>query len=237
MNTRNPDTRFTSIATITSEINNNNRDFCALVCLMSVNFGISTANIIENRTFANLLKNVMGNRREYEIAFVGLKPGLHEFHYEVEDKFFADRQTDFSNCHAKVKLTLEKNTSFLMLKFEVGGTVDVICDRCGNNLALELWDEFNMIVKLVEDPDKMNEEEDDPDIYYIARTESHINVADWLYEFICLSLPMQRMCRIEEMGGPQCNKEVLEVLKKMEAGGIENNNPLSKGLEKFRNKN
>jgi len=179
----------------------------------------------------------MGNRREYEIAFVGLRPGLHEFYYEVEDKFFAERQADFTNCHAKLKLILEKHTSFLMLKFEVGGMVDVVCDRCGNNLTLDLWDEFNMIVKLVEDPDKMNEEEDDPDIYYISRTESHINVSDWIYEFITLSVPMQRMCKVEEMGGPQCNKEVLEVLKKMESGEIEHNNPLSKGLEKFRNKN
>lgn len=175
----------------------------------------------------------MGNRREYEIAFVGLKPGLHEFNYEVEDKFFVDRQADFTNCHAKIKLTLEKHTSFLMLKFEVGGTMDVGCDRCGNDLTIDLWDEFNMIVKLAEDPDKMNEEEDDPDIYYISRTESHINVADWLYEFICLSLPMQKMCKVEDMGGPQCNKEVLEVLKKMGSGETEHNNPLSEGLEKL----
>ena len=71
----------------------------------------------------------MGNRREFDIAFVGLRPGLHEFTYEVDDKFFtAYSEADFNNCHAKIKLTLEKNVSFLMLKFEVGGMVDVVCD-------------------------------------------------------------------------------------------------------------
>ena len=176
----------------------------------------------------------MGNRREFDIAFVGLKPGLHEYDYEVDSKFFQDyKQTDFSNCQAKIKLTLEKNTSFLMLKFEVGGNMEVVCDRCGNNLGMELWDEFNLIVKLVENPDEMNVTEDDPDIHYISRTESHLHVADWIYEFVTLSIPMQRSCKEEEIGGPQCNKEVLEMLKKMEEVN-KGNNPLSQGLEKFR---
>ncbi|MEP6617486.1 MAG: DUF177 domain-containing protein [Ginsengibacter sp.] len=179
----------------------------------------------------------MGNRREFDIAFVGLRPGNHEFTFEVDDKFFsAYSGSDFSNCHAKIKLFLEKNTSFLMAKFEIGGIVGVICDRCGNPLSMDLWDEFNMVIKLVDNPDEMNATEDDPDIYYISRTESHLRVADWIYEFVSLSIPMQRMCREEEIGGPQCNQEVLAMLKKMESGKIENNNPLLKGLEKFKNK-
>jgi uncharacterized metal-binding protein YceD (DUF177 family) len=123
-----------------------------------------------------------------------------------------------------------------MLKFEVGGLVDVVCDRCGNPLGVDLWDEFNLVIKLVDNPDEMNATEEDPDIYYISRTESHLHVADWIYEFVSLSIPMQRMCREEEIGGPQCNKEVLAMLKKMEAGKNENNNPLLKGLEKFKDK-
>jgi uncharacterized metal-binding protein YceD (DUF177 family) len=176
----------------------------------------------------------MGSRREFDIAFVGLKPGIHEYHYEVDDKFFSTYTTDFSNCSTQIKLTLEKNTSFMMLKFEVVGKMDVACDRCGNPLQMDLWDEFNMIVKLVENPDEMNETEDDPDIYYISRTESHLHLADWIYEFVMLSIPMQRMCNESEIGGPQCNVEILNMLKKMESGTLENNNPLSKGLEKFK---
>jgi uncharacterized metal-binding protein YceD (DUF177 family) len=177
----------------------------------------------------------MGNRREFEIAFVGLKPGIHEYHYEVDNKFFANySQADFTNCQASIHLKLEKNTSFMMLKFEIGGSVNVICDRCGNTLNMDLWDEFNMVIKQVENPDEMNESEEDPDIFYISRTESHLQLADWIYEFVSLSIPMQRMCDEQEMGGPQCNKEILAMLKKMGSGVIENNHPLQKGLEKFK---
>src|SRR5688572_16653069 len=103
----------------------------------------------------------MSQRREYEIAFVGLKPGEHFFSYEITDKFFEPyQQQDFTNCHAVVKLRLEKHAGFMMLKFDVDGHVEVVCDRCGNNLRLPLWDEFNIIVKMVDEPQLMNEREE-----------------------------------------------------------------------------
>ena len=78
----------------------------------------------------------------------------------------------------------------------------------------------------------MNEQEEDPDVFYLSRTESHLDVSDWIYEFVLLSVPMQRMCSESEMGGPQCNVEVLEKLKEMEVKNIENNaNALWKGLD------
>src|SRR6476646_11037342 len=111
----------------------------------------------------------MSSPREFEIAFVGLKPGKHVFEYHIEDKFFEDFQPqDFKNCQADVKLILEKGSgTFLMLRFEVGGTVEVMCDRCSDNLPLQLFDEFLVTVKMVDAPDEMNETEEDPDVWYI----------------------------------------------------------------------
>lgn len=177
----------------------------------------------------------MNYRRRFDIAFVGLKPGIHEFEYEIDDKFFQEYQEqDFRNCKAQVKLNLDKHNGFMMLKFEVGGKLEVQCDRCGNQLPFDLWDEFNMLVKMVENPDEMNEQEEDPDVHYISRGESHINVGEWIYEFINLSIPMQRMCSEEQIGGPNCNKEVLAMLKKMDVQNNQPANPLWKGLEKFK---
>jgi uncharacterized metal-binding protein YceD (DUF177 family) len=166
---------------------------------------------------------------------VGLKPGIHEFEYDINDKFFAEYQEqDFRNCVAHVKLSLDKNHGFMILKFEVGGKLEVTCDRCGNDLPLDLWDEFNIVVKMVDDPEVMNNQEEDPDVYYISKSESHLHVADLMYEFVNLAIPMQRMCTPEEMGGPHCNKEVLAMLIKLDAENNKAENPLWKGLEKFR---
>jgi len=178
----------------------------------------------------------MGHRREFEIAFVGLKPGIHEYEYAIQDKFFVDfQQQDFRNCKAQVKLQLDKKNGFLLLKFEVGGSLEVICDRCNNYLPLDLWDEFNIIVKMAEEPQQMNEQEEDPDVYYISRSDSHVDVANWIYEFINLSIPMHKSCNFEKMNGPHCNPVALDVLKKMEPEEKEQKqNPIWKGLEKFK---
>ena len=178
----------------------------------------------------------MSRRREFEIAFVGLKPGVHEFNYTISDKFFAEfQEQDFRNCKANVKLLLEKQTSFMLLTFEIGGALEVTCDRCNSNLPLELWDEFKMTVKMVEEPELMNEQEEDPDVFYISRGESHLNVEAWIYEFINLSLPMQKTCSYENMDGPYCNKTAKEMLKKMKGSAPEKKeNPIWKGLDKFK---
>ena len=178
----------------------------------------------------------MSRMRDFEIAFVGLKPGEHEFNYELEEKFFVEKGAeDFSEPHAQVKLILEKNSGFMLLRFEIGGNASVTCDRCGNPLLINLWDEFKVVVKLVDDPEEMNEQEEDPDVFYISRNESHLNVEDWLYEFVMLSVPMQKMCSPEEMGGPQCNQEVLNKLKEMESRHSENQTQsLWKDLDKFK---
>jgi uncharacterized metal-binding protein YceD (DUF177 family) len=178
----------------------------------------------------------MHSRREYEIAFVGLKAGVHEFNYQITDRFFeAYQQQDFRRCEANIKLFLDKKNGFMLLKFEVAGKLEVICDRCGNTLPLELWDEFHILVKLVEDPAQMNEQEEDPDVYYLSKGESHLQIADWIYEFINLSIPVQRTCSEEKMGGPNCNQEVLALLKNLNSKEAKKKeNQLWKGLEKFK---
>lgn len=177
----------------------------------------------------------MAGRRDYDIAFVGLKPGVHTFQYEITDSFFEEfGPQDFSNCHANITLNLEKSSSFMRLRFEVGGTVDVDCDRCGNKLPLQLWDDFEMLVKMTDEPEVLNEEEENPDVYYIARTESHLHLKAWIYEFINLSIPMQRMCSQSEMGGTYCNKEVLARLAQMNPQPAEDKS-IWKDLDKFRN--
>ena len=177
----------------------------------------------------------MSSRREFEIAFVGLKPGVHEFNYGIIDSFFEDYgEQDFWDCHATVKLLLEKTTNFMMLRFQIGGSVKVVCDRCNSNLPLNLFEDFTVTVKAVDNPEEMNDTEEDPDVYYISRGESHLNVSPMIYEFINLSVPTQKECEYENMDGPYCNPEARETLNNMRKAEEERQNPLWKGLEKFK---
>ncbi|ACU63702.1 YceD family protein [Chitinophaga pinensis] len=172
--------------------------------------------------------------RQFDIAFVGLKPGEHTFEYQITDSFFEDYgPQDFSNCKATVKLLLDKKNNFFLLKFEIGGTVTVNCDRCGQPFDLQLWDDFEHVVKLVNNPDELNEE-DDTDVSFISLTESHLNVADWIYEFINLSIPMQRIHPADSKGQSGCDPKILDMLDQMNRQANEKENPIWKGLDKFR---
>jgi uncharacterized metal-binding protein YceD (DUF177 family) len=177
----------------------------------------------------------MSNRREFEIAFVGLKPGVHEYQYGVNDRFFEEyHDQDFRHAQANVRLLLEKNNGFMILRFEIGGKAEVSCDRCNSNLPIQLFDEFRITVKMTDDPALMNDQEEDPDVYYISKGESHLDVKDWIYEFVNLSIPMQKTCEYENMDGPYCNPAAREVLKNMKSGDNAGANPIWKGLEKFK---
>ena len=178
----------------------------------------------------------MLNRRTYELAFVGLKPGIHVFEYALDKEFFSEKATtEMPNMDAQVRMTLDKHVGFFLLKFEVSGQADGSCDRCGNPLRLDLWDEFNMVVKLVDDPDAMNDQEEDPDVFYITRTESHLSVENWLYEFVLLSIPLQQVCPSDEQGHATCNVEVLAKLEQMQQSQQDQaTNALWKGLDRFK---
>ena len=77
-----------------------------------------------------------------------LDAGQAGHQYEIDDKFFAPYgEQDFTNVHANVKLTLDKKNGFMLLKFDIDGTADAACDRCGNPLTMRLWEEFNIVVK------------------------------------------------------------------------------------------
>lgn len=175
----------------------------------------------------------MKPHKQYDIAFVGLKSGEHEFDYDIDDHFFAEyAKPDFSDSHLHIHLNFDTQNRFFLLKFEITGEITVNCDRCGDPFTLSVWDEFKLVVKVVEDPSTIEDEE--PDVSYIGSNESLLNVADWIYEFSLLSIPMQRIHANKESGESGCNKKSLEVLKEMQQKEKENINPIWKDLEKFK---
>ncbi|MCL6523797.1 MAG: DUF177 domain-containing protein [Thermoflavifilum sp.] len=158
----------------------------------------------------------MRAEREYDIAFVGLKNGTHHYQYHITDDFFAHHQvqTEFSDSQIDVGLEFEKNDHLFLLKFSITGDVTISCDRCGEPFRLALWEEFDQVVKLVDHPEWM-EDDEEPEVHYLSRTESILNVANWIHEFILLSIPMQHIHPDRENGESGCNPVVIQKLDEM----------------------
>ena len=133
----------------------------------------------------------MKYNREFEIAWQGLKPGKHTYKYDIDDRFMQEKgggDREIKDLNAHVTLTFDKKTNFFMLHFDVGGNVTVPCDRCGDDYTLQLWDEFDLLVKL-QGGDDNEEIEEDADIVFIPRSETVLDISDWIYEFVMLSIP------------------------------------------------
>ena len=162
----------------------------------------------------------MKHNREFEIAFVGLKPGEHIFNYVITDRFFENfEKPDFTDANIEVKMTMDKKQGTFLLKFDINGKVMIPCDRCGDEYKMTLWDEFELLVKQIDDAEVAKKTEDDAEVAYVARSESILDVSTWIYEFIVLSVPIQHIHPDDENLVSTCNPAVLEILNRQNNEG------------------
>lgn len=180
----------------------------------------------------------MKYRREFEIAYIGLKEGLSQYEYKIDERFFDNLgfpHPDFEHIDAVVKLSFDKKTNFFLLHFDIDGKIEVACDRCGDPFEMKLWDEFDLVVKLTSDEAAETTKEEEDDVVFIPRSETVLDVSEWIYEFILLSIPIQRIHPPKADGSEGCNAEALKILKQMsEDEHEEKKNDIWKGLDAFK---
>ncbi len=171
----------------------------------------------------------MKKSRDFDIAFIGLKLGKHEFFYSLEEDDLVDLATenDLKDIRGLVKLNLEKEESFLDLKFQNTLKAKTSCDRCGDDLDMEIWDEFEVILKFSSDPERDNAENDQVDIRFIGRNESKIKLEAIIKEMLALMVPMN-IAHAEE----DCDPETLRLLETMKPQNPKRN--VWKGLDKLK---
>ncbi len=151
----------------------------------------------------------MGWSTKYNIEFKGLKEGLHEFEFEVKDAFFEHFEQGLVNKGSvQVTVTLEKRSFFMKLFFDVKGWVELVCDRCLENYQQKLKNSYELFVKFGD------KESDDDEIIWILPEEHKINLAQLIYEYIILSIPLKQVHPDNKNGESGCNKEMLDKLEK-----------------------
>lgn len=152
--------------------------------------------------------------RPYEIAFVGLKTGVHQFSFPIDERFFVLFEGSLvKEGKLEVKLDFDKGISFFLLKFNITGWVELPCDRCSVNLNFPIDEDYNIVVKF---DDHAEEEKDDSmaDIVYINRSASHLDVSQLIYEFINLSIPLNHVNCDNLRDEKPCNQDILKRLSR-----------------------
>ncbi|MFD0990459.1 YceD family protein [Mariniflexile jejuense] len=127
--------------------------------------------------------------KEFTIPFVGLKIGKHHFEYKIEQAFFEYFEyEEFNNSNVDVNLILDKKTTLLELNFKISGFVNVNCDLTNEPYNQPIKNEFDLVVKF---GDEYNDEFED--ILIVPHGTYEINVQQYIYELIVLSVPIKRI--------------------------------------------
>ncbi|MFV0553758.1 MAG: YceD family protein [Mangrovibacterium sp.] len=147
----------------------------------------------------------------YNIAFKGLALGKTVFDYTIGKRFFDYFDGGIvSEGDVAVQVALEKQSNLLTLDFTIAGVVQVACDRCLDIYPEPIKSKATVYVKYGED----SYEEGD-DVIWVDVNESQINVAQMIYDYILLALPIRMVHPEDEQGNSQCNPEMIEKLESL----------------------
>jgi uncharacterized metal-binding protein YceD (DUF177 family) len=156
----------------------------------------------------------------YTIAYKGLKNGAHDFDFQVDNALFeAFEAEEIKGGDCKVHVELKRSESMLELNINIEGEVICECDRCLEDCPIAVDYEGDLVVKFSDETDYY-----DGDVMWISPADDVVDLTQYIYESIVLSLPYSR---VHEEG--ECNPEMLasfqeiseEELEAMEARAAE----------------
>ena len=143
--------------------------------------------------------------KEFRIPYLGLKLGHHQYQFTLDSAFFD--KFELSEIHTgtiNVRAELEKQSTMLIFTFELEGTVDTTCDRCGDDMIVPVSNSQRVIVKFGEETGTT-----DDDILVLGPAEHEVDISQFLYEYAQLALPFRHV----HPDIADCNQDAMKVLQ------------------------
>ena len=132
--------------------------------------------------------------------------------FQIGKSFFEDFNFDeYDAVQVKVNVILEKKSTLLELTFKHQGTVNVLCDLTGEPFDLPIKGKINLLVKFGEEFNNDNEE-----LLILPHGEHQLDVKQYIYEMIVLSVPQKKVHPGVKDGSLQT--PALEKLKSLSVG-------------------
>lgn len=146
--------------------------------------------------------------KNFVIPFVGLSTGEHQFDFTIDDKFFACFEySEIKSAQVKVDLHLNKLERMMVLTFTMKGTLNVTCSRCLDQFDYPVDHQEILYIKY--GPEF---KEEDDNIIVIPESDSHLDIAPVIYDYLNLIVPYRVVHPENEKGESQCDEEVIKRL-------------------------
>jgi len=128
-------------------------------------------------------------RQEYNIDIFKLSNSSHRYEFVFDDSFFSLFEGSLvSEGSGKIDLVLLKSDSYIELKFEIAGRIELICDRSLAPFGFDIAIKNKLLIKFGDNWEELSDE-----ILMMPRNEQTINVAQYVYEFIGVAIPMKKL--------------------------------------------
>lgn len=145
---------------------------------------------------------------QYIIPFAGLVEGKYEFKFDFREKFFKKHKVlEASGGEVEALVILEKKTDMLKLESQMKGALDIQCDRCLETFSYPIIYNASLIIKFGDNTDESTDE-----IWVLNPNKYELNLEQYFFECISLSLPIQRIHPEDLNGNSGCNSEMLNIL-------------------------
>ncbi len=127
--------------------------------------------------------------RAYTVEFAGLELGQHQFDYQLDDRFFQAVSTEWlQSGQVRAEVMLTKQENLLTFHFQLEGTVRLTCDRSLEEFDQPIYAERQLRVKFGEEFKELDE-----DILVLPIGSHQLDLAQHLYDYVSLSVPMRRV--------------------------------------------
>ncbi len=147
----------------------------------------------------------MDNKLAYRIDFHRLSPGQHRFEFPLGPGFFEQwPESEIAAGTGDVHIVLTKGASILELEVAIDAVVQIPCDRCLEPFDQPIAFRGTPVVRISDHPG-----EDDGELLWVSPQEQTLDLAQYIYESIVLSLPIQRVHPSLE----ECNADMLARFK------------------------
>lgn len=124
-----------------------------------------------------------------------LPQGKSEFCWKAEGEFFASfENSEILDADVTADVVVEKSGKYIGVDCHLEGDVTVECDRCLADLVLPVDVTFKQSIKFGQEEQGSTEVgEGEREIVFLPEDDTVLDLSQVIYDYTCISLPMQRV--------------------------------------------
>ncbi|MEQ8363718.1 MAG: DUF177 domain-containing protein [Cyclobacteriaceae bacterium] len=165
------------------------------------------------------------------INIIGLETKVHHFSFELGDEFLQHYGQGYLPVgQFSVEIVLDKHETFIEADFKIEGNAKLTCDRSLDPFDFPIYQENRILFKYGEEDKELTDE-----IIMINRDRVSLDLGQFIYEFIVLSIPMKKLHpRFKDEDESEAGKVVYSSAPDDDTDGEDEVDPIWEKLKKLK---